>query len=63
MSLFVGNISKSASTSDLENEFKKFGPCNFRFKVRTTPKLPQTQTSFIYLVARSVSLNERHMAA
>jgi RNA recognition motif-containing protein len=37
MSLFVGNISKNATIADLEDEFKKFGNCNFRNKVRSLP--------------------------
>jgi len=41
MSLFVGNISKNATIADLEDEFKKFGNCNFRNKVRN-PSFPHS---------------------
>ena len=33
MSLFIGNISKTVKKSELEEAFKKFGPCEFRNKV------------------------------
>ena len=32
MSLFIGNISRSASERDLEKAFDKFGDCHFRFR-------------------------------
>jgi RNA recognition motif-containing protein len=32
MSLFVGNISRTASERDLEKAFEKFGDCHFRFR-------------------------------
>jgi RNA recognition motif-containing protein len=37
MSLFIGNISKSVNHDDLEDAFKKFGPCKYRIKVCTLP--------------------------
>jgi len=33
MSLFVGNISKNAKQSELEQEFLKFGQCQVNQKV------------------------------
>ena len=32
MSLFIGNIGRGASEKDLEDQFNKFGKCNFHFK-------------------------------
>jgi hypothetical protein len=32
MSLFIGNISRTASERDLEKAFEKFGDCHFRFR-------------------------------
>ncbi len=32
MSLFVGNISRTASERDIEKAFEKFGDCHFRFR-------------------------------
>ena len=32
MSLFVGNISSSIDERDIEDQFKKFGPCQYRTK-------------------------------
>ena len=32
MSLFVGNISRSARTEDIEKDFKKYGHCRIKFK-------------------------------
>ena len=32
MSLFVGNISRSARTEDVEKDFKKYGYCRIKFK-------------------------------
>ena len=38
MHLFVGNLSKSVKTSDLEAEFDKFGKCKVNIpKVRAAP--------------------------
>ena len=34
MSLFVGNISRSIQTHELEAEFKKYGKCTLNLKVR-----------------------------
>lgn len=45
MYLFVGNLSKSVKTSDLEAEFEKFGPCKVNI-----PKVP---TQNLFLSARS----------
>ena len=32
MSLFIGNISRTASERDLEKAFEKFGDCQLRFR-------------------------------
>ena len=32
MSLFVGNISRDAKSSDIEKEFRKYGHCTLKFK-------------------------------
>ena len=32
MSLFIGNISRSASEREIENAFEKFGECSIRFR-------------------------------
>lgn len=32
MSLFIGNISRSANERDIEKAFEKFGECHFRFR-------------------------------
>jgi RNA recognition motif-containing protein len=32
MSLFIGNISRTASERDLEKSFEKFGECHIRFR-------------------------------
>jgi hypothetical protein len=33
MSLFIGNISRTASERDLEKSFEKFGDCHVRFRL------------------------------
>lgn len=32
MSLFIGNISRSASEREIEKAFEKHGECHFRFR-------------------------------
>jgi hypothetical protein len=62
MSLFVGNISKNIRSTELEEEFDKFGPCTVNAKVRNilfAPKFDHTYNIFLFIRAHSLLWNSK----